>query len=155
MNIPMSQQVRFGLFDFNLATGELKKGGATVKLQTQPAKVLGLLIRRAGELVTRREIQQQVWGENFVEFDQGLNFCIRQIRIALGDQAEAPVFIETVPRQGYRFIAPLSRSINPIEELAPAALASVCTLEPVGEKEAAVGARKAGEFQLLLCQSWR
>ncbi|MGE0133402.1 MAG: winged helix-turn-helix domain-containing protein [Blastocatellales bacterium] len=100
--------VKFGLFDFDPVTGELKKGEIPINLQAQPAKVLGLLIHRAGELVKRQEIQQHVWGDNFVEFDQGLNFCIRQIRMALGDQADAPVYIETVPRQGYRFIAPVS-----------------------------------------------
>lgn len=117
-------QVQFGRFTFNPGTGELKKNGAPIKLQSQPAKVLGVLVSRAGELVTRQELQQAVWGDNFVEFDQGLNFCIRQIRIALGEQAEAPVFIETVPRQGYRFIAPVS----PVTHHPTPALAKV---EPV------------------------
>lgn len=92
--------VQFGLFDFNPATGELRKAGELVRLQAQPAKVLSGLLDHAGEVVSRQTLQQQVWGDNFVEFDQGLNFCIRQIRIALGDQAESPVYIETVPRQG-------------------------------------------------------
>jgi len=117
-------QVQFGRFTFNPGTGELKKNGAPIKLQSQPAKVLGVLVSRAGELVTRQELQQAVWGDNFVEFDQGLNFCIRQIRIALGEQAEAPVFIETVPRQGYRFIAPVS----PVTHQPTPAIA---TVEPV------------------------
>lgn len=108
MDILPENQVKFGLFQFNLQTGELKKNGEPLRLQAQPARVLSVLVSRAGALVTRQEIQQEVWGENFVAFDQGLNFCIRQIRIALGDQAEAPVYIETVPRQGYRFIAPVS-----------------------------------------------
>lgn len=112
MNTETSYEVKFGHFNFNLATGELKKNGASVKLQAQPAKVLGVLVNHAGALVTRQELQQAVWGDNFVEFDQGLNFCIRQIRIALGEQAESPVFIETVPRQGYRFIAPVSLPLN-------------------------------------------
>lgn len=109
MNTEAKYCVKFGLFDYNRLTGELKKGGVTIHLQAQPAKVLGLLIQRAGDLVKRQEIQEAVWGDNFVEFDQGLNFCIRQIRIALGEQAESPVYIETVPRQGYRFIAPVSQ----------------------------------------------
>lgn len=142
MKAATSHQVKFGLFDFNLATGELKKGGVAVKLQAQPAKVLGLLIHRAGELVTRHEIQQEVWGENFVEFDQGLNFCIRQIRIALNDQAEAPVFIETVPRQGYRFIAL-------VEEQSPAVLATGYTTEPAAEKEASVPQRKSWRVPIV------
>ena len=108
MNTAANKQVKFGLFEFDPGTGDLRKEGVTVKLQAQPAKVLGLLVRRAGELVTRQEIQDEVWGENFVDFDQGLNFCIRQIRIALNDQADSPIYIETVPRQGYRFIAPVA-----------------------------------------------
>ena len=81
MKVTTGQSVKFGLFDFDPGTGDLRKEGVTVKLQAQPAKVLGLLVRRAGELVTRQEIQDEVWGGNIVDFDQGLNFCIRQIRI--------------------------------------------------------------------------
>ena len=74
MNTVTSQSVKFGQFDFDAATSELKRGGAAVKLQAQPAKVLGVLVSRAGALVTRQELQQAVGGDNFVEFDQGLNF---------------------------------------------------------------------------------
>ena len=75
-------------------------------LQQQPAKVLELLLRRAGELVTRDEIRAAVWGQDtYVNFDQGLNFCIKEIRAALGDDADEPRFVETLPRRGYRFIA--------------------------------------------------
>ena len=81
MNTAANKQVKFGLFEFDPGTGDLRKEGVSVKLQAQPAKVLGLLVRRAGELVTRQEIQDEVWGGNIVDFDQGLNFCIRQIRI--------------------------------------------------------------------------
>lgn len=103
-------RVQFGLFDFHPATGELRKAGEVVRLQAQPAKVLSLLLHHAGDVVSRQTLQQEVWGDNFVAFDQGLNFCIRQIRIALGDQADSPVYLETVPRQGYRFIAPVSQT---------------------------------------------
>lgn len=116
MKVTTGQSVKFGLFDFDPGTGDLRKEGMSVKLQAQPAKVLGLLIRRAGELVTRQEIQDEVWGGNIVDFDQGLNFCIRQIRIALNDQADSPVYIETVPRQGYRFIAPVAGMAEPASE---------------------------------------
>jgi|CXWL01.1.fsa_nt_gi TolB-like protein/DNA-binding winged helix-turn-helix (wHTH) protein/Flp pilus assembly protein TadD len=110
--------VRFGPFHFNRATGELKRLDVRVKLQAQPARVLGILIDRAGSLVIRQELQRAVWGENVVEFDQGLNFCIRQIRIALSDQAESPAFVETVPRVGYRFIARLEEVVQ-LPEPAP------------------------------------
>jgi DNA-binding winged helix-turn-helix (wHTH) protein/TolB-like protein len=93
--------------DFELTdTNELRRGGKLVHLQPQPMKVLALLAARAGVLVTREEIQQHVWGdETFVDFDQGLNWCIRRIREVLGDDASAPRFIQTVPRRGYRLVA--------------------------------------------------
>ena len=84
------------------------RDGATVKLPPQPFKVLSLLAENAGQLVTREEIQRQVWGDDtFVDFDKGLNFCIKQIREALGDNAQSPQYVETLPRRGYRFIAPV------------------------------------------------
>ncbi|HYO15209.1 MAG TPA: winged helix-turn-helix domain-containing protein, partial [Thermoanaerobaculia bacterium] len=100
--------MRFGLLELAPDTGELRKGGRPVRLQPQPARVLAVLAGRAGELVTREELHREVWGEGtHVDLDQGINFCIRQIRAALGDSAEAPVYIETVPRRGYRFLAPV------------------------------------------------
>ena len=88
--------------------GELRHHGDVVKLAPQPLKVLEILARRSGEIVTRAEIREQVWcGDTFVDFEQGLNFCIRQVREALGDTADAPRFIETLPRRGYRFLAPV------------------------------------------------
>jgi DNA-binding winged helix-turn-helix (wHTH) protein/tetratricopeptide (TPR) repeat protein len=99
---------RFGHFAINAATGELRARGDVVKLSPQPFKVLELLVRRNGDVVTRNEIRDHVWcGDTFVDFEQGLNFCIRQIREALGDTADAPRFIETLPRRGYRFLMPV------------------------------------------------
>src|SRR5438552_3062823 len=98
---------RFGAFELDPKSGELRKAGDQVKLPPQPFRVLTMLARRSGEVVTRKEIREQIWSEEtFVDFDQGLNFCIRQIREALGDDAEAPRFIETLPRRGYRFLMP-------------------------------------------------
>ena len=95
-------------FAINAATGELRARGDVVKLSPQPFKVLELLVRRNGDVVTRNEIREHVWcGDTFVDFEQGLNFCIRQIREALGDTADAPRFIETLPRRGYRFLMPV------------------------------------------------
>lgn len=100
------QAIRFGPFELRLGSEELYRDGVAVKLPPQPFKVLVLLTTHAGQLVTREEIQQQIWGEDtFVDFDKGLNFCIKQIREALGDHAQAPQYIETLPRRGYRFIA--------------------------------------------------
>jgi DNA-binding winged helix-turn-helix (wHTH) protein/TolB-like protein len=97
----------FGLFEFDAATGDLRREGRPVRLQPQPAKVLSVLVERAGETVSRDELRQIVWPEGtFVDFERGLNFCIAQIRSALGDSADSPRFIETIPRRGYRFVAP-------------------------------------------------
>jgi TolB-like protein/DNA-binding winged helix-turn-helix (wHTH) protein/Tfp pilus assembly protein PilF len=102
--------IRFGEFELEFKSGELRRDGTPVKLQPQPLKVLALLIANAGQLVTREEIQRAVWaGETFVDFEHGLNFCIKQIRAALGDNAQAPRYIETLPRRGYRFIAPVEK----------------------------------------------
>jgi len=99
--------VRFGPFEFDPASQELRKSGTPIRLQPHPAKVLALLLSRPGRLVTREELSQEVWGaETFVDFEQGLNFCVRQIRVALGDNADSPRYIETLPRRGYRFIVP-------------------------------------------------
>ena len=101
-----SRRVSFGVFDLDLGTGELRKHGLRVRLQRQPFEVLALLIERAGDVVTREELQQKLWPANtFVDFDHGLNKAINKIREALGDSAEAPRFVETVARRGYRFLA--------------------------------------------------
>jgi DNA-binding winged helix-turn-helix (wHTH) protein/tetratricopeptide (TPR) repeat protein len=102
------RSLRFGAFELDRRSGELRKDGELVKLPPQPFKVLALLASRSGEVVARNEIREQIWsGDTFVDFDQGLNFCIRQIREALDDDAEAPHFIETLPRRGYRFLVPI------------------------------------------------
>lgn len=101
-------EVRFEPFTLDRNHGELRKEGRPVKMHPQPAQLLVLLVRRAGEIVTREEIQKALWeDETFVDFDLGINSCIRQIRTALGDDAEKPRYLEKVPRKGYRFIAPL------------------------------------------------
>jgi len=100
--------LRFGDFDLDSRSGELRKGGELIKLSPQPFKVLAHLAERNGQVISRTEIRQQIWSdETFVDFDQGLNFCIRQIREALGDDAGTPRFIETLPRRGYRFLMPI------------------------------------------------
>jgi DNA-binding winged helix-turn-helix (wHTH) protein/tetratricopeptide (TPR) repeat protein len=100
--------LRFAAFELDPSKGELRQRGDLVKLAPQPLKVLELLARRAGEVVTRQEFRDHVWrGDTFVDFEQGLNFCVRQVREALGDTADAPRFIETLPRRGYRFLMPV------------------------------------------------
>jgi DNA-binding winged helix-turn-helix (wHTH) protein/TolB-like protein len=101
---------RFADYTFDADTGELVGPTGNVRLQPQPAKVLAALLARPGELVARDELKRLVWPDTVVEADQGLNFCVRQIRAALGDEADAGRFIETLPRRGYRLVVPVSNS---------------------------------------------
>ncbi len=103
--------IHFGPFELDPDAEQLRKSGVPLKLQPQQFVVLLLLAQRAGEIVSRQEIQQRVWGDGtFVDFDRGINFCINQIRAALGDDADRPRYIETLPRRGYRFIADIDRN---------------------------------------------
>jgi DNA-binding winged helix-turn-helix (wHTH) protein/TolB-like protein len=100
------------MFDFDTATRELRREGILVRLQAQPAQVLAVLVEHAGEVVTREQLRSAVWGtDTFVDFDRGLNFCIAQIRTALGDSSENPRFVRTIPKRGYQFVAPLGPAI--------------------------------------------
>ena len=100
--------ISFGTFEVNLHTGELRQRGQKVRLQEQPFQVLAALLERPGELVTREELRSKLWpSDTFVDFDHGLNAAIKRLRDALGESADAPVFIETMARRGYRFIAPV------------------------------------------------
>jgi len=113
MNPPASssRQVRTGLFEIDLASGQLHKNGRKLPLQEQPFRVLAILLDRPGEVVTRQELQARVWpADTYVGFDEGLNTAIRKLRTAFGDSAGNPRFIETLPRRGYRFIAPVTET---------------------------------------------
>jgi len=116
---PVRRIARFGVFEFDLDQGRLTRNGHVVKIQQQPAMVLACLVRRPGALVTREELQQAVWPSGtWVEFDYSLNTAINRIRRTLGDTASEPRFLETVPKRGYRFIAPVEL-VFPVAE-APA-----------------------------------
>src|ERR1700751_4963167 len=100
---------RFGMFELDLRAGELRRNGIKVKLQEQPFQVLAELIERPGQVVTREELRNRLWSaDTYVDFDHGLNAAIRRLRDALGDSAENPIFVETVARRGYRFLAPVT-----------------------------------------------
>lgn len=115
-----SARVRFAEFVFDCRSGDLRRDGTSVKLQPQPAKVLAVLIQGAGQIVSRQELAEGVWGQDtFVDFEQGLNYAIRQIRTVLKDDADQPRFIETIPKRGYRFIAPLKEEVAPAEAASP------------------------------------
>jgi DNA-binding winged helix-turn-helix (wHTH) protein len=105
---------RFGEFELNVDAGELRRHHRRLKLQPQPFKLLVLLVRRAGNLVSREDIRHELWPDGtFVDFDQSVNFSIKQIRDVLGDSAERPLYLETVPRRGHRFIAPTVSGLEP------------------------------------------
>ena len=105
---PATFPLRFGEFELDIAAGELRRNSRRIKLQPQPFKLLVLLVRRAGVLVSRDDIRSELWPEGtFVDFDQSVNFCVSQIRDVLHDVADRPLYIETVPKRGYRFIAPV------------------------------------------------
>ncbi len=127
--------IRFGRFTFDPADGVLRREDVIVRLQPQPAKLLALLLERAGETVARDELRQRLWGDGtFVDFDRGLNFAVAQIRAALGDVADQPRFIATVPRRGYRFIA---------------AIVTVAPLEPPAEEAASHLSHRGWRLSLL------
>lgn len=108
--VPQNQSrvARFGVFELDLSAGELRKSGVKLRLQGQPFQVLALLLERAGDVVTREELQQKLWpSDTFVDFDHSLNTAINKVREALGDSASSPRYVETLARRGYRFIAPV------------------------------------------------
>src|SRR5580693_1905217 len=109
-----SRRVRTGLFEIDFGSSEVHKEGRKVPLQEQPFRVLVMLLDRPGEVVTREGLQARLWpADTYVSFDEGLNTAIRKLRVAFGDSAENPRFIETIPRRGYRFIAPMARMERP------------------------------------------
>src|SRR5438067_7962680 len=155
--------LRFGIFELDLQTGELRKGGRKIRLRPQAAKVLAVLTAHAGELVTREQLREEIWGQEiFVDFEHGLNLCIGEIRSALSDDAETPRYIETLPRRGYRFIAPMEPAV-PLS-----AAQSMPTLETTAQATAEVARpeskskRKAGAITIaalvvlaLAALAWR
>src|SRR5580704_7909668 len=111
-----SPRYRFGLFEFDASTLELRRDGKLIRLQSQPAQLLACLLDRAGDTVSREDLRAAIWGsDTFVDFDRGFNFCIAQIRSALDDDTVSPRFIRTFPRRGYQFIAPVERIDERIE----------------------------------------
>src|ERR1039457_4807682 len=100
--------LRFGVFEADLAAGELRKNGARIRLQEQPFQVLAALLQHTGQVVTREHLRQKIWpADTFVDFDHSLNTAVNKIREALGDSASSPRFVETLARRGYRFLAPV------------------------------------------------
>lgn len=112
---------RFGVFEVDLRHGTLRKKGARIRLQHQPLRILRLLVERAGDVVTRDELRSALWpADTFVDFEHNLNSAVKRLRAALGDSAAAPRFVETLPRQGYRWLAPIEFVADPEETATPA-----------------------------------
>src|SRR5215510_16413374 len=104
-SVDLKRQIRFGPFEVDPNAGELRKGGTRIRLPEQPFKILTLLLVHPGEVVTREDIRRALWGENtFVDFERGLNKAVNRLRDVLGESAENPRFIETLPKRGYRLI---------------------------------------------------
>jgi len=146
---------RFGAFEVDLRAGELRKQGIRVKIQEQPFRLLILLLERPGEVLTREELRAQIWpSDTFVDFDKGLNTSVNRLREALGDAADNPRFVETVPRRGYRFIAPVTA--NPVS---PASKGPAPAIRPGSEtkKRLILGAILILVFGVLIGLSlpWR
>ena len=119
-----ARRYRFGTFEADAGTGELRRQGILIKLNAQPFQVLSMLLERPGELITREEIRRRLWPDGtFVDYEHGLNAAINRIREALGDTASSPRFVETLARRGYRFVAPVER-ITPDGDLVTAPLAT-------------------------------
>jgi DNA-binding winged helix-turn-helix (wHTH) protein len=118
---------RFGRFELQTRSGELRRNGFRVRMQEQPRRILTLLLEHAGDLVTRDDLHRTLWdADTFVDFDIGLNAAIRKLRLALGDRVKHPQFIETIARRGYRFVAPVAMfevdATQPPSQLFPAGL---------------------------------
>src|SRR5271155_230387 len=109
----MSAKIRFGVYELDRDAMELRKHGAPIRLQEQPFRVLAMLAERPGEVITREQLRQQIWGNTFVDFDQSLNKAVNRVREALNDNAGTPQYVETIPRRGYRFIAPVAAPAAP------------------------------------------
>jgi len=122
--------LRFGLYEVDLLQGVISRQGVRLKLQDQPFRILALLLQRPGEIITREELRQSLWPEGtHVNFDGSLNAALKKLRTALQDDAENPRFIETVPRQGYRFLAPVQSVSAAAIPVAPPPVASSQTSE--------------------------
>ena len=109
----MRRAITFGVFEVDLRAGQLRKSGRPLQLQEQPFRILEVLLERPGEVVTREEFRRRIWGDDvYVDFDRSLNTGVARLREALGDSPTRPIYIETVPRRGYRFIAPVGAPVQ-------------------------------------------
>jgi Tol biopolymer transport system component/DNA-binding winged helix-turn-helix (wHTH) protein len=145
-----ASRFRFGLFEADAESGELRKSGIRVRLQAQPFRLLVCLLERPGDVVTREEIQQRLWGsDTIVDFDHSLGTAINKLREALGDSAENPRFIETLARRGYRFLAPVTAVIDSHAQASPVVAAAEPSALPLTEVSAAASPRRAEWWRII------
>ncbi len=155
-----TRRVRFDAFEVDMHSGEVRKHGIRLKLHRQPFQVLSLLLEHPGDLVTREELRQKLWpGETFVDFDTGLNSAVKKLRDALCDSAEEPRYIETLPRRGYRFIAPVENGARLASATVEPQIAPVLTLQPAPKRwnklRVAVAAGVATLLIVGILSAWR
>ena len=138
-----TQAWRFGIFEVDVRNAELRRSGVPIKLREQSFRILVFLLEHAGELVTREELRQVLWpADTFVDFDHSLNTAVMKLRNVLGDLAEAPIYIETIPKRGYRFIAPVSRTAD-VHDAPPSRTADSVPTQIGGTSEAEIGEKLA------------
>jgi TolB-like protein/DNA-binding winged helix-turn-helix (wHTH) protein len=143
----LAGRLRFGVFEMDLRAGELRKHGLKIRIQEQPFQVLAILVQRAGEVVTREELQKKLWpADTFVDFDHGLNKAINKIREALNDSSGSPRFVETVARRGYRFLADV-KDVDGALKGSESVNENVSRARNLDLKEV-VGLRKSPQFSL-------
>jgi len=142
----LSARVRLRAFEFDLRTGELLADGQTIRLSDKPRRLLNILIEHGNELVTRAEIQRELWpNDTIVDFEQGINTAIKTVRQALGDAAEEPRYIETIPRRGYRLLAP----VEAIESTPPDVVAKPAPRDTSGQEAASLVGRRISHYRVL------
>ncbi|HEY6344744.1 MAG TPA: winged helix-turn-helix domain-containing protein [Bryobacteraceae bacterium] len=147
----MGRSVRFGPFEFDPHTGELRKYGIRIKIQGQPVELLAILIEQPGELVTREDLEKRLWpADTHVDFEHSLNAAMKRLRVALGDSAQAPRFVETIARRGYRFIAPVSQAGEAIQPGGNVPQAAVLDPQPARHRRFVVVAAATTAFVVAL-----
>ena len=157
MDSEFPKRYRFGVFQLDLASGELYKHGIRIKLQDQPFRVLAVLLEKPGSLVTREELRNRLWDhDTYVDFDHSLNISINKLRDVLGDSAANPRFVETLPRRGYRFVAPVSAEdvVAPAPQVAASAMSVPSTNSP-GTGSPVLDPESAREIRAEIAQSNR
>ncbi len=144
--------LRFGAFEFNIQASELRKRGLRIKLGGQPVSVLAMLLERPGEVITREDLQKRLWpAGTYVDFEHSVNSAIKRLRHALGDSADSPRFIETLPRNGYRFIAPVSEHLDHVTEVS--VLQKTNVPQPVAPSKEAAGWRRFRALPAVIASS--